>query len=110
MLGRNPLHINQHAYQSGKLTDTALNSVVSTIEKALQTQKIGLGAFLDIEGAFDRTSIEAISSALLGHRALFERWIASMLGSRCNISSLIGETRQVTSVRDVAFYCPCHGA
>ena len=26
MLGKNPLHINQHAYQSGKSTDIALNS------------------------------------------------------------------------------------
>ena len=40
VLGRNPLHINQHAYQSGKLTDTALSSVVSTFQKALQTQEI----------------------------------------------------------------------
>ena len=64
VLGRNPLHINQHAYQLGKSTDTALNSVVSTNEKEPQTHKIALGAFLDIEGAFDRTSIEAISSAL----------------------------------------------
>jgi Reverse transcriptase (RNA-dependent DNA polymerase). len=62
VLRRNPLHINQHAYQSGKSTDTALNSVVSTIENELKTQEIALGAFLDIEGAFDRTSIEAISS------------------------------------------------
>ena len=38
VLGRNPLQINQHAYQSGKSTDTALNSVVSTNEKALQTK------------------------------------------------------------------------
>jgi hypothetical protein len=37
VLGRNPLHINQHAYQLGKSTDTALYSVVSTIEKVLQT-------------------------------------------------------------------------
>jgi hypothetical protein len=57
VLGRNPLHINQHACQSGKSTNTALNSVVSTIERALQTQEIAMGAFLDIKGAFDRTSI-----------------------------------------------------
>jgi hypothetical protein len=49
--------------------------VVSTIEKALKTQEIALGAFLDIEGAFDRTSIEAITLALLTHGVLhlFER-------------------------------------
>ena len=92
VLGRNPLHINQHAYQSGKSTDTALNSVVST--KALQAQKIALGAFLDIKSAFDRTLVEEITSALHGHGVppLFERWIASMLSNRCIISSLMGET------------------
>jgi Reverse transcriptase (RNA-dependent DNA polymerase). len=101
VLGRNPLHINQHAYQSGKSTDTGLNSVVNTIEKVLQTQEFALGAFLDIEGAFDRTSIEAISSALLRHGVLphFERWIPSMLSSRYIIYSLMGETIQVMSVK-----------
>ena len=64
---KTPLHINQHAYQPGKSIDTALNSVFSTIEKALQTQEIALGAFVDIEGAFDCTSNEAITLALLRH-------------------------------------------
>ena len=67
VLEKNPLHITQHAYQSGKSTETALNSVVRTIEKAPQTQEIVLGAFLDIEVAFDRTSIEAISSDMGFH-------------------------------------------
>jgi len=103
VLGRNPLHINQHAYQSGKSTDTALNSVVSTIEKALQTQEIALGDFLDIEGAFDRTSIEAINSVLLRHGVppLFERWIA-LWGRPCR-------SRVSGAVRKVAFYRPCFG-
>ena len=72
---KNPLHINQHGYQSGKSTETALNAVVSTIEEGLQTQEIALGAFLDNDGAFDSTSIEAITSALLRHGVppLFER-------------------------------------
>ena len=47
--GRSPLYINQHAYQSGKSTDAALKSVVSTIEKALRTQEIALAVYLDIE-------------------------------------------------------------
>jgi Reverse transcriptase (RNA-dependent DNA polymerase). len=101
VLERCLLHINQHAYQSGKSAITALNSVVSTTDKALQTQEIALGAFLDIRGAFDQISIEAISSALLRHDIplLFEKWIASMLSSRCIISSLMGETMQVASVK-----------
>ena len=99
--------MNQHAYQSGRSTDTALNSVVSTIEKAIQTQEIAMGAFLDIKGAFDRTLIEAITSALLRHEVppLFQRWIASLLSSRCIISSLMGDPTQVTSVRG----CPQGG-
>ena len=64
----------------------------------LQTQEI---AFLDIERAFDRTSIEAITPALLRYEVLtlFERWNAHMLSSRCIITSLMGETMQVASVR-----------
>ena len=65
VLGRDPLHLNQHAYHSGKSTDTALSSVINTIEKALKTQKISSGAFLNIEEAFDSTSFEVITSALL---------------------------------------------
>ena len=107
VFGKNPLHINQHAYQSGKSTDTALNAVVSTTEKVLQTQEIAIGAFLDIEGAFNNTSIEAIISALLRHGVppLFERWIASMLSNRCIISSFMWETMQVARVRG----CPQGG-
>ena len=68
--------------------------MVSTIEKALQTQEIALGAILDIECAFDSTSIEAIISALLRHGVPlpFERWIAFVLSSRYIISSLMMET------------------
>ena len=111
---KNPLHIYQHAHQSGKSTDAALKSVDSTTEKALQTQEIALGGFLDIKGAFDSTLIEAITSALLRHGVLplFERWIASMLSSICILSSFMGETMQVASVRGcrkVAFYRPCYG-
>ena len=81
--------------------------MVSTIEKVLQTQKITLGAFLDIEEAFDRTSIEAISSPLLRHGVLplLVIWITSMLSSRCITSSLLGETLQVAIVRG----CPQGG-
>ena len=107
VLGRNPLNINQNAYQSGISTDAALNAVVSTIEKALKTKEIAMRAFLDIEGAFGRTSMEAISSALLRHGVppLFERWIAFMLSSICIISSLMGEAMQVAGVRG----CPLGG-
>ena len=47
-----PQHSNQHAYQAGKLVETALHQLVVRVEKALDQQEIALGAFLDIEGVF----------------------------------------------------------
>jgi hypothetical protein len=50
-----PLHLNQHAYQIGKSTETALHNVVTCIEYAIEHKAIALGAFLDIVGASDKT-------------------------------------------------------
>ena len=56
----NPLHRNQFAYQTGKSTGTTLSGLVTKIEKAISVKEIALGAFVDIEGAFDNTSYESI--------------------------------------------------
>jgi hypothetical protein len=53
-----PLHRNQHAYQIGKSTETALHNVVTHTENAIEHKDIALGEFLDTEGAFDRTSFD----------------------------------------------------
>jgi hypothetical protein len=55
-----PRHRNQHAYQIGKSTETALHNVVTRIEKAIEHKELALCAFLDTEGAFDRTSFDTI--------------------------------------------------
>jgi hypothetical protein len=41
--------------------------VVTRIENAIQYKDIGLGAFLDIEGGFDRTSFDTIIQAAGRH-------------------------------------------
>jgi hypothetical protein len=51
---------NQHAYRTCTSTETALHNVVTHIESAIKHKNIALGAFLDIEGAFDRTSFDII--------------------------------------------------
>jgi hypothetical protein len=56
-----PLHQNQHAYQTGKSTETALHNVVTRIEYAIEHRDMALGAYLDIEGAFDRASFDIIN-------------------------------------------------
>jgi len=44
-------------------TETALFQVVYRLEKSLNPKEIALGAFLDIEVAFDNTSFKAITTA-----------------------------------------------
>jgi hypothetical protein len=62
-----PLHRNQHAYLTGKSTETELHNVVTCIENAIEHKDIALGAFLDMEGAFNRTSFDIIKQAAERH-------------------------------------------
>jgi hypothetical protein len=55
-----PLHPNQHAYQAGKLVEMALHQLVVRIEKVLDQQETALGAFLDIEGAFNNVCYDTM--------------------------------------------------
>jgi hypothetical protein len=62
------------------------------LEKSLRNKEIALGAFLDIEGAFDSTSFSAITTAAreLGLEETCCRWIRSMLEGRLVHISLMG--------------------
>ena len=62
-----PLHQNQYAYRAGMSTKTALFQVVKSLEKCLEHKEIALGAFLDIEGAFENTSFKTIITAAKEH-------------------------------------------
>jgi hypothetical protein len=46
---------------------TALHDLVSRIELALRHKVYALDAFIDVEGAFDNTSFEAMSKACADH-------------------------------------------
>ncbi|KAL7726559.1 hypothetical protein ACLKA6_010424 [Drosophila palustris] len=83
-LKQHPLYRYQFAYQAGKSTETAIHCLTTTIEKALAAQQIVLGAFIDISGAFDNTSYEAIHKALInkGVSPMIINWILGMLKSR----------------------------
>jgi hypothetical protein len=48
------------AYRAGRSSETALFQVVHRLENSLSYMEIALGTFLDIEGAFDNTSFNAI--------------------------------------------------
>lgn len=88
----NPMHANQHAYQSGKSTETALHRLVSRIDIAIDRNAYALGAFFDIEGAFDNAPFKAIERALgyagVNHTVI--RWIGAMLKQR-SVQTSLGE-------------------
>jgi len=94
VLVEKPLHQNQYAYRAGMSTETALFQVVQNLEKCLEYKEIALGAFLDIEGAFDNTSFKTIITAAR-ERGLEEtccRWIEFMLEGRLVHTSLMGSS------------------
>uniref|UniRef100_A0A1Y1MHF7 Reverse transcriptase domain-containing protein n=1 Tax=Photinus pyralis TaxID=7054 RepID=A0A1Y1MHF7_PHOPY len=70
-----------------------------TLEKGMSSGGIALGAFLDIEGAFNNTTFDSISEAAesFGIDGSIVRWIRAMLESRVIISS-IGMTEMSSSV------------
>jgi len=46
----------QHAYRKGRSTDTALHSLVASIERGFLNKEYSVAAFLDIEGAFNNST------------------------------------------------------
>lgn len=107
VLKRVPLHANQHAYQVGKSTDTALHQLTQRIEKMLGTGKIALGCFLDVEGAFDNTDFEVIAQALRERQTegVATRWIVAMLKNRRVEATVCGERVEMQVTRG----CPQGG-
>jgi retron-type reverse transcriptase len=107
ILGLQPLHPYQFAYQPGKTTETALQHVITCIEEAVENREVTLEALLDIEGAFDSTSHSIIIEAAKRHglEDTICRWINFMLGKRKIIATLAGETLEGSVARG----CPQGG-
>jgi hypothetical protein len=114
-LRKYPLHHTQHAYQTGKSTETALHNVVTRTENAIEHRDIALGTFLDTEGAFDRTSFDIIKQAAERHGTdpTICRWICAMLKNRNIKATISGETLgrlRSEDVRREEYYHLCCGA
>jgi hypothetical protein len=91
VLVEKPLHQNQFAYRAVMSTGTALFHVLHRLEKSLSHKEIALGAFLDIEGAFDNASFNAITMPAreCGLEETFCRWVRLVLESRLIHTSLM---------------------
>jgi len=55
---------NQHAYTKGKSVETALHSLVVTVERAPNIKEYALGVFVDISGASINVKTDAIMDRL----------------------------------------------
>lgn len=87
---------SQHAYKKGRSTDTALHSVVSIVERSLESREYTLATFLDIEGAFNNVTTDAIIGALCKHKlnAKVIKWIYELLKNRSVIAEWGGRTSE----------------
>jgi hypothetical protein len=63
-LVKHPLAASQYAYREGRSTETALHHLIGRVERQLGAKEYATGAFLDTEGAFDRTSNVRIKQAI----------------------------------------------
>ena len=102
-----PLHPNQHAHQTGKSVETALNQLMVRVEKALDQQEIAIRVFLDIEGVFENNSYDYMCSAFIRHGVdqTIVRRIRATLEGRLATAGLGDVTRCVT----VSRACPQGG-
>lgn len=74
----------QHAFQEGKSTESALHELSKVIDKTISDKEYALATFMDIEGAFDNVSFEAIDKAFDAWEVdrISKRWLCNYLPAR----------------------------
>jgi len=89
----------QHAYSKGKSTETALHTLVHSIEKSMVDKNLMLAAFTDIEGAFNNILPDAILSELMSLKvdSSITRLVRQLLLDRVIVAEL-GCSRVVATV------------
>ena len=87
----------QYGFKRGSSTIAAVHKLVKKFEFAILNQGMALGTFLDIEGAFDNVSFNAIERALKlkCKSAEVNQWIRSMIHNRQTTVELQGERRTI---------------
>lgn len=80
----NPIDKDQHAYQTGKDTNSAIHQLVTKLERTLTDNGTALTVMLDISGAFDNTDFSSIEAAARKHgvKDWEVNWIKNMLKNR----------------------------
>jgi hypothetical protein len=66
-LKQNPMHKNQHAFRRGHSTEIPLSELTNFIEQAFINKEYVVSVFLDIIGAFNNVSHQAMERAMIKH-------------------------------------------
>ena len=82
----------QYGFKRGSSTIATVHKLVKIFEFAILNQGMALGTFLDIEGAFDNVSFDAVERALNSKCKYAEvnQWIRSMIHNRQTTVELQG--------------------
>ena len=98
---------NQHGFKRNFSTDSALHKITNKIEFSLSAGNQALGLFLDIEGAFDNISYDAIYHNLnnSGIPITLCNWIYYMVSHRVITLTLNG----ISITRTISRGCPQGG-
>merc|ERR1712035_102588 len=78
------MHKNLYSYREGKSTEDALHMVVHKIEKAINSKKVAVAVFLDIDSAFSNATFSSMEEALKnkGIDKTLQKWIVNSLINR----------------------------
>jgi ribonuclease HI len=97
-LGETAMHNNQHAYRSGRSTETALHQLVGKVERSLDEGRFALAAFMDIEGAFSKVPVGSLMRGLDDFEVdeSIKRFVGAMLRDRTVTATLLGVERSKT--------------
>jgi hypothetical protein len=102
-----PINPNQHAYHTGRSTETALHTLTTKIHTAINNNEYALCTFFDIAGAFDNAPAKSITNALHHRQAnqLITTWITNLLKTRIVLTTKGNTTIKVKATRG----CPQGG-
>ena len=92
----NTVNKKQYGFRKGCSTEAALHKIVHTIERRIKKKGYVLGTFLDIEGAFDNISFNAIKTTLQNSKidSVTCNWIYNMISNRFTTVSLKHSTKR----------------
>ena len=99
-----PLSIAQNAFRKGFSTESAISSLVDSLESLILRDKYALAVFLDVEGAFNNVSYKSIIKAMYDRNisSKIVKWYDNFLLNRTATVDYKGITHTVSITKGCA--------